>query len=186
MKEKMKTSIWHQSIAHSNEILNMYYHPTNLEYTHSYAAHFCYFFRKDVQSEFLLFSDCKILELISQRWKNELAEVSSHKFRRADDLSMPFLHANVAIEECGGVEQHGGGVFGTWTGDRKQNNELWEKVGKQISFFVISRYGIVLLQNKLSVLALMMDSEMKKEEKLNLKPNTLANFSKSSFRFRQE
>ena len=49
MVEKMKHNTWHKSVGHSNEIINKYYHPEATEpVRHNYAAHTCYFMRKDV------------------------------------------------------------------------------------------------------------------------------------------
>ena len=41
---------------------------------------------------------------------------------------MPFLQANVALEEFGASRENINGVYGTWGKDKKKNTRFWEKV----------------------------------------------------------
>jgi len=117
MEEKMKKSIWHRLMAHSNDIFNSYYYPDSKKIVkHPYPAHTCYFMRTD------------ILQTIGTRWHKEFEETSKHKFRQADYAQTPFLQANVAIQEFKAKKTNIPGIYGTWTKDSKKNNDFWKKV----------------------------------------------------------
>ncbi|KAH3745406.1 N-acetylglucosamine-1-phosphotransferase subunits alpha/beta [Pelomyxa schiedti] len=51
MVSKLEKSLWHRSIAYSNEVFNKKYHAQSFEVvSHPYPSHICYFFRKDVSN----------------------------------------------------------------------------------------------------------------------------------------
>lgn len=41
---------------------------------------------------------------------------------------MPFLQANVALEEFGAKTEGRRSIYGTWTVDRKRNDKFWNRV----------------------------------------------------------
>ena len=88
-KERMKHNLWHRSVGKSNELLNSYYYPGKPDTKHNYAGHHCYFMDKT------------ILQIIAERWKDEFDRTAERKFRSDNDLAIPFLHANTALEEFG-------------------------------------------------------------------------------------
>ena len=41
---------------------------------------------------------------------------------------MPFIQANVALEEFGGTMKTSTNLFGVWTPDEKKNMDLWKNI----------------------------------------------------------
>eukprot|EP01105_Mastigella_eilhardi_P027902 TRINITY_DN8868_c0_g1_i1.p1 TRINITY_DN8868_c0_g1~~TRINITY_DN8868_c0_g1_i1.p1 ORF type:complete len:366 (-),score=95.11 TRINITY_DN8868_c0_g1_i1:19-1116(-) len=130
MKEKMKINTWHASVGHSNEILNRFYHADNLEYNHNYVGHHCYFMSTD------------ILKLMHERWLPEFKLTTSHRFRERDDTAIPFMQANVALEEFGAVNARALNIFGTWKSSQKDNLEWWEAMWKRQPYCVCLNDGL--------------------------------------------
>jgi len=118
MKEKMAVNGWHRSVGFSNTLLNQYYYPDKdpNSVTHQYAAHTCYFMRTD------------ILQTIGDRWHKDIARTSSHRSRESDDTAMPFMHANVALEEFGGTATEMSDIFGTWGKNHERNMLFWNRI----------------------------------------------------------
>ncbi|KAH3732348.1 Stealth protein CR1, conserved region 1 [Pelomyxa schiedti] len=114
MKDKMAFHAWHASIGFSNELLNAWYHPENKEEPHKYVAHHCYFMRHDV------------MDVMYHRWHEEFDRTSRHKFRQRADTALPFLAANVALEENLAVSASSKNIFGTWKPDEKENAKWWK------------------------------------------------------------
>eukprot|EP00727_Mastigamoeba_balamuthi_P004961 m51a1_g14463 hypothetical protein (371) ;mRNA; f:662529-663990 len=117
MPEKMRTNLWHRSVGTSNELLSRYYYPNSSRpVKHPYAGHTCYFMRRD------------ILETMYARWTAEFERASSHKFRQGDDTALPFMQANVALEEFGATQSNAQNMYGTWTPDEHKNNAFWGRI----------------------------------------------------------
>ena len=121
MKEKAQGNAWHRCVLNSNRLLNAYYYPDKDpdEVRHPYAAHTCYFMRKD------------IVDTIAKRWPEEVLETSRNKFRTGEDLQLPFLQANVALEEFGASSVKMKDMYGTWTEDKEHNDKVWKKMWKK-------------------------------------------------------
>jgi len=117
MYDRMRHNLWHKSVGTSNDIINSYYYPDSKEpVKHNYVAHVCYFMRTD------------ILKTIGERWHNHIERTSSHRFRQGDDTAMPFMQANVALEEFGASKEFIRSIYGTWTTDKDKNTKFWNKV----------------------------------------------------------
>eukprot|EP01105_Mastigella_eilhardi_P001730 TRINITY_DN1209_c0_g1_i2.p1 TRINITY_DN1209_c0_g1~~TRINITY_DN1209_c0_g1_i2.p1 ORF type:complete len:269 (-),score=56.52 TRINITY_DN1209_c0_g1_i2:66-872(-) len=117
MPEKMKTNLWHRSVGNSNEIISSYYYPGKDDTRHPYVGHVCYFMRKD------------ILDLMYSRWQPYFDATSHHKFRQGDDVAVPFMHANVAMEEFGATRSDViQGMYGTWTPNKSKNSDFWRRL----------------------------------------------------------
>jgi len=117
MKEKMRHNLWHRSVGTSNNIINSYYYPDAKDpVKHHYVSHICYFMRTD------------ILKVIGERWHDKIMETSANKFRKGEDTAMPFMQANVALEEFGATKENFRGIYGTWSKDSDKNTQFWNKV----------------------------------------------------------
>ena len=115
-RKAMKTNIWHRSIGRMNELLNAHYHGGK-EVWHNYAGHHCYFLRKS------------ILDYIYSLWPAEFIATSARKFRDSLDTSLPFMHANIALEEGAGRAEFGeGGGGGSWTESHANNVRVWDRI----------------------------------------------------------
>lgn len=71
-----------------------------------------------------------------ERWPDYFDRTASHKFRQGDDTAIPFMHANVAIEEFGAKTSNAvTGMYGTWTPRKADNNAYWNKVQNHVLLF---------------------------------------------------
>ena len=116
---RMRENLWHASVGNTNALLNRFYYPTQDPYAvpHMYVQHACYFMRTD------------ILRAIAARWPRELAATCQHRFRHANDTAMPFMHANVALEEFGAhAAPHSTNLYGVWTPDARRNTAFWHSI----------------------------------------------------------
>jgi len=104
--------------VNSNALLNKFYYPDSDPYSikRPYIQHACYFMRTD------------ILQMIGRRWKNEIDYTCTHRRRHENDTAMPFMQANVALEEFGAKKQNLPGLFGTWTTDVEKNDKFWDRI----------------------------------------------------------
>lgn len=63
------------------------------------------------------------------RWRKDFDYTSTHKFREGDDTAIPFMHANVALEEFGAKEvKNIKNIYGTWSPSHQNNMEFWNKI----------------------------------------------------------
>lgn len=62
------------------------------------------------------------------RWKDAFDLTSTHKFREGDDTALPFMHANVALEEFGAQIKSIKNIYGTWSPSHSSNMEFWDKI----------------------------------------------------------
>ena len=118
-------NLWHSSVTYSNDLLQSYYYSSSGTLVrHPYTSHACYAMRSD------------ILSAVEKHWPDETIKTSSHKFRQEDDLAIPFLQMNVALEEFGAsvaTDEHGESrtMYSVWTPDHNKNvrawNSLWSK-----------------------------------------------------------
>ena len=116
---RMRENLWHASVGNTNAMLNRFYYPTQDPYAvpHMYVQHTCYFMRTD------------ILRTIAARWKPQLDATCRHRFRHANDTAMPFLQANVALEEFGArAAPHSTNHYGVWTPDARRNTAFWQSI----------------------------------------------------------
>lgn len=116
---RMRENLWHASVGNTNAMLNRFYYPTQDPYAvpHMYVQHTCYFMRTD------------ILRTIAARWKPQLDATCRHRFRHANDTAMPFLQANVALEEFGArAAPHSTNHYGVWTPDAPRNTAFWQSI----------------------------------------------------------
>ena len=116
---RMRENLWHASVGNTNAVLNRFYYPTQDPYAvpHMYVQHTCYFMRTD------------ILRTIATRWRRELDATCRHRFRHANDTAMPFMQANVALEEFGArAAPHSTNHYGVWTPDARRNTAFWQSI----------------------------------------------------------
>lgn len=156
MVNKMKYNTWHESVGHSNDIINKYYYPDAPEpVKHHYAAHTCYFMRKDVNNQKNINNNnhtpacalmpsllIKILDTMYERWKEDFDYTSSHRFRRGDDTALPFMQANVAIEEFGAKSVNRKDIFGTWNKNHEKNVDFWKRIWETPNMCVCMNDGL--------------------------------------------
>ncbi|KAL7718848.1 Glycosyltransferase [Entamoeba marina] len=86
--DKMKTNIWHQSVAYSNTLINSIYHKNKDKNSvkHFYPSHHCYFFNKNILRE------------MESLWPKDFSETSAHKSRKPTDVVLSFLYGAHAVE----------------------------------------------------------------------------------------
>ena len=77
-----------------------------------------------------------------ERWKSHFDLTSSHRFRRWDDTALPFMQANVAIEEFGGKSVDRKDIFGTWTKDHERNVNFWNRIWEVPNMCVCMNDGL--------------------------------------------
>jgi hypothetical protein len=131
MYEKMRSNLWHRSVGTSNELLTRYYYPNaTTQVKHPYVGHTCYNMRRD------------ILELMYSRWQVEFDRTSTHKFRQGDDTALPFLQANVALEEFGADSAKAYNLYGTWTSDQNKNQQFWQRLWSSGPYCVCMNDGL--------------------------------------------
>lgn len=102
----MSYNTWHRTIGLSNTLLNSYYNPDTQPVRYHYEGHNTRLFRTE------------ILKTMAERWPDDYARTSSHRFRDESDVAIPFLHNNVALIEYGGVsneELRAANYYGTFT-----------------------------------------------------------------------
>lgn len=63
-----------------------------------------------------------------ERWKEHFDYTSSNRFRQGDDTAIPFMQANVAIEEFGGKSVDRKDIFGTWSKNHDKNVDFWRRI----------------------------------------------------------
>lgn len=117
-EEEMMSNGWYRSINYTNSLINAYYHPDAKEVVrHNYAGHYCHFYRKD------------ILDLMGNRWAEDFARTSRNKFRGSRDVSTPFMHNNVALEEgLGTRSKEGRNGIGSWSSNHAENVQTWSRL----------------------------------------------------------
>ena len=120
-----RVSTWHSSVAHSNALLQQHYYRARdsrgrraAAVPHRYPSHTCYAMRRDV------------LRAVQQHWPAESRRTSAHRFRADDDLAVPFLQMNVALEEFGATVAHRPHrlAYGTWSPDARANDATWQRL----------------------------------------------------------
>lgn len=116
-EEDLRRGGWYRSINFTNNLINAYYHPgTNDIVKHHYAGHYCHFFRKD------------ILDMIGNRWAKDFEQTSKNKFREPEDIALPFMHNNVALEEGLGKGAWPKHDIGEWSLDHAKNVKTWARL----------------------------------------------------------
>lgn len=116
-EKEMKSNKWHRSVGYTNTLLNARYHPdAKKPVRHNYAGHYCYFFRKDV------------LDKMGATWSREFARTSGNKFRESEDITIPFMHHNVALEEGLGRKTRSKSGGGAWNSNHTENVRTWKKL----------------------------------------------------------
>lgn len=88
-----------------------------------------------------------------ERWKNEFDYTSSHRFRNWDDTALPFMQANVAIEEFGAKSVDRKDIFGTWSKDHKKNEDFWRRIWEVPNMCVCMNDGLDNSQSSLDEIA---------------------------------
>lgn len=66
--------------------------------------------------------------MMYERWKDAFDLMSTHKFREGDDTALPFMYANVALEEFGAETRNIKNLYGTWTPNHLNNMNFWNKI----------------------------------------------------------
>ena len=66
--------------------------------------------------------------MIGRRWKKEIDFTCTHRRRHANDTAMPFMQANVALEEYGAKSTPSTNLFGVWTPDAEKNMAFWKRI----------------------------------------------------------
>eukprot|EP00727_Mastigamoeba_balamuthi_P000447 m51a1_g104 hypothetical protein (455) ;mRNA; f:322699-324366 len=137
-EEHMKKNIWHRSVAHSNTVINSYYHPNATRVVkHNYEAHNIRLIQK------------RITDAMYQRWKPEWLRTATNKFREEDDMAFPFTYNNVALEEFGGYSSanHAGNtnMYGSFTLDKAANLNVYKRFRgkKPLSFCLNDGAGVI-------------------------------------------
>lgn len=77
-----------------------------------------------------------------ERWKSDFDYTSSNRFRKWDDTALPFMQANVAIEEFGGKSVDRKDIFGTWTKSRERNLDFWKRIWEVPNMCVCMNDGL--------------------------------------------
>ena len=120
-----RVSTWHSSVLHSNALLHAHYYRATdsrgrraAAVPHRYPSHTCYAMRRDV------------LRAVHAHWPAETRRTSAHRFRADDDLAVPFLQMNVALEEFGATVAHRPDrlAYGTWSPDARANDATWQRL----------------------------------------------------------
>ena len=115
--KEMETNGWFRSVAHSNELVSQWYYPYNKNVVrHHFSSHYCYFFSKS------------LLEMMANRWPEQYAFSEKNRFRNDKDNAIPFLHANVALEEGIGVSKPSKNSGGSWFSNHTTNENTWNKL----------------------------------------------------------
>ena len=116
-EKEMKTNGWFRSVAHSNEMISKWYYPYNKDVVrHHFSAHYCYFFSK------------RVLTMMEARWPEQWAYSEKNRFRNDKDNAIPFLHANVALEEGVGKSTPSNNAGGAWNNNHTQNVATWNRI----------------------------------------------------------
>ena len=119
-EKEMKTNGWFRSVAHSNAVINSWYHPdANATVRHHFAAHYCYFMSR------------RVLGAMAARWPAQWAYTERNRFRDERDNAIPFLHANVALEEGVGRSTPARNAGGAWYGNRTLNDVVWNRIARR-------------------------------------------------------
>lgn len=77
-----------------------------------------------------------------ERWKDDFDRTSSHRFRQWDDTALPFMQANVAIEEFGAKSVQRKDIFGTWSKDHDRNLDFWRRIWEVPNMCVCMNDGL--------------------------------------------
>ena len=120
-----RVSTWHSSVRHSNALLQRHYYAGADSrgrragaVPHRYPSHTCYAMRRDA------------LRAVQQHWPAETRRTAAHRVRADDDLAVPFLQMNVALEEFGATVAHRPHrlAYGTWGPDARANTATWRRL----------------------------------------------------------